>query len=81
MELAEPGDAMRPKARARYEELKKKFAEEEKRYNAEKKEIEKEAKKLEHERDVNRARDPNFDFAEAVLQIANGYLLWIKLPF
>ncbi len=70
VELAERGAAMRPESRARYEELQKKFAEEEKRYNAEKKEIEKEAKKLEHERDVNRARDPNFDFAEALLQIA-----------
>lgn len=32
--------------------------------------LEKEAKRLEHERDRNKARDPNFDFAEALLQIA-----------
>ena len=70
VELAERGAAMPPAVRARYEKLRQKFAEEEKRYNTEKKEIEKDAKKLEHERDVNRARDPNFDFAEAVLQIA-----------
>ena len=70
VELAERGAAMRPEARVRYEELRQKFVAEEKRYNTEKKEIEKEAKKLEHERDVNRAKDPNFDFAEAVLQIA-----------
>ena len=46
------------------------FAEEEKRYNAEKKDIEKQAKALEHERDVNRAKDPYFDYAEVLLQIA-----------
>ena len=69
-ELLERGAAMRPEARAKYEELQKKFAEEEKRYNAEKKDIEKDARKLEQERDVNKARDPNFDFAEVLLQIA-----------
>ncbi len=69
-ELLERGAAMRPEARAKYEELRKKFAEEEKRYNAEKKDIEKDARKLEHERDVQRAKDPNFDFGEALLQIA-----------
>jgi hypothetical protein len=47
-----------------------KLGDEEKRYNAEKKEIEQAAKKLEHERDVNRARDPYFDYAEVLLQIA-----------
>ena len=46
------------------------FAEEEKRYNAEKKDIEKQAKALEHERDVNRTKDPYFDYAEVLLQIA-----------
>ena len=69
-ELAERGPAMRPEARQRHEELLKKFAEEEKRYNAEKKDIEKEAKKLEHERDRNRDKDPYFDYAEVLLQIA-----------
>jgi hypothetical protein len=69
-ELLERGKTMQPEARARYEELRKKFAEEEKRYNAEKKDIEKDARKLEHERDRNKAKDPNFDFAEALLQIA-----------
>jgi Domain of unknown function (DUF4337) len=69
-ELLERGPVMRPEARAKYEELRGKFAEEEQRYNAEKKDVEKDAKRLEHERDVNRARDPNFDLAEALLQIA-----------
>ncbi len=69
-DLLERGGTMPPPVRAKYEELRGKFAEEEQRYNAEKKDIEKDAKRLEHERDVNRVRDPNFDFAEALLQIA-----------
>ena len=44
--------------------------EEENRYNTEKKEIEKEAKSLEKERDLNRRKDPYFDFAEVLLQIS-----------
>jgi hypothetical protein len=69
-ELAERGPAMKPEARQRYEALMGTFAEEEKRYNAEKKDIEKDAKKLERERDVNRDKDPYFDYAEVLLQIA-----------
>ena len=69
-QLVERGPVMRPEARAKYEELQKKFAEESKRYGEEKKEIEKDAKKLEHERDVGKAKDPNFEFAEVLLQIA-----------
>ena len=69
-ELAERGPALRPDARQRYEDLLKNFAEEEKRYNAEKKDIEKDAKKLEKERDHNRDKDPYFDYAEVLLQIA-----------
>ena len=61
----------RPAAdRAKLESLAKTFADEEKRYNTEKKEIEKEARALEHERDVNRDRDPYFDYAEVLLQIS-----------
>ncbi len=40
------------------------------RYNTEKKEIEKEAKHLEHERDLYRGKDPYFEYAEVLLQIA-----------
>ena len=69
-ELLERGAAMPPGARAKYEALRAQFAEEERRYNTEKKDIERDAKRLEQERDVNRARDPNFDFAGALLQIA-----------
>ena len=70
VELAERGAGMVPEARQQYEALLAEFAAETKRYNTEKKDIEKDAKKLEHERDVNRQRDPYFDFAEVLLQIA-----------
>jgi len=70
VDLVERGNLMKPEAKERMESLLKKMGEEEARYNAEKKEIEQEAKKLEHERDVNRNRDPYFDYAEVLLQIA-----------
>jgi hypothetical protein len=67
--LAEPG-ALKGAERQKFEALAKKFGEEEKRYNSEKKDIEKDARKLEHERDRNRDKDPYFDYAEVLLQIA-----------
>jgi len=70
VELAERGAGMAPETRQQYEALLAEFTAETKRYNAEKKDIEQDAKKLEHERDVNRHRDPYFDFAEVLLQIA-----------
>jgi len=70
VELAERGADMVPEARQQYEALLAALTAETKRYNTEKKDIEKDAKKLEHERDVNRQRDPYFDFAEVLLQIA-----------
>ena len=69
-ELFERKDSMRPEVKERFENLLKKMGEEESRYNTEKKEIEKEAKKLEKERDLNRAKDPYFDYAEVLLQIS-----------
>ncbi|MBI4638865.1 MAG: DUF4337 domain-containing protein [Candidatus Rokubacteria bacterium] len=68
-QLAVPSSGRGPE-RPHLEALARKFAEEEKRYSAEKKDIEKDAKKLERERDVNRDRDPYFDYAEVFLQIA-----------
>jgi hypothetical protein len=56
--------------RAKYEALVGKYADEEKRMNADKKEIEQVARRHERERDVNQARDPYFDYAEVLLQIA-----------
>ena len=70
MELAERGANMTAEARKRTGSLLAQVTEEEKRYQSEKAEIEKEAKELEHERDLNRAKDPYFDFAEVLLQIA-----------
>jgi hypothetical protein len=70
IDLMERGSAMKPEVKERVEGLLKKMADEEARFNAEKKEIEKEAKKLEHERDVNRTKDPYFDYGEVLLQIA-----------
>ena len=70
VELAERGAGMAPEARQQYEALLAEFTAETKRYNTEKKDIEKDAKDLEHKRDVNRQRDPYFDFAEVLLQIA-----------
>jgi Skp family chaperone for outer membrane proteins len=68
-ELADAAAARGPR-QERLQALAKQFGDEEKRYNAEKKDIEKDAKKLEHERDLNRDRDPYFDYAEVLLQIA-----------
>src|SRR5262249_44692995 len=70
MDLAERGANMAPEVRQQHETLLAEFAAEAKRYGAEKKDIEQDAKKLEHERDVNRSKDPYFDFAEVLLQIA-----------
>ena len=70
VDLAERGASLAPEVRQQYAALLSDFAAEAKRYNAEKKDIEKDAKQLEHERDVNRKKDPYFDFAEVLLQIA-----------
>jgi hypothetical protein len=69
-DLMERGAAMRPEVRKHYESMLKKMGEEETRYGKEKKEIEEEAKKLEHDRDLNRSKDPYFDYAEVLLQIS-----------
>jgi len=63
-------EALKPEVRKRYEALLQETAKEANRYGLEKKGIKKEAEKLEHERDVNRSKDPYFDYAEVLLQIA-----------
>ncbi len=70
IDVVERGSGMKAEVKERVEGLLKKISEEEARYNVEKKEIEREAKKLEHERDVNRSKDPYFDYGEVLLQIA-----------
>jgi hypothetical protein len=67
--LADPS-ALTAGGRGKVEALVRQLTEEEKRYNVEKKDIEQSAKRLEAERDRNRDRDPYFDYAEVLLQIA-----------
>src|SRR5213593_361037 len=68
-QLAEPA-GVRGAERTKLETLAKRFGDEEQRMVADKKDIEKVARKLEQERDLFRARDPYFDYAEVMLQIA-----------
>jgi hypothetical protein len=68
-QLAEPS-TLKGAEREKYEGLLRKFADEEKRMNVDKKEIEPKAKAAEAERDLNQAKDPYFDYAEVLLQIA-----------
>jgi len=69
-QLVERGRAMSAQARDLYEKNRQVYAAEEKRYGEEKREIEQNAKKLEQQRDIGIAKDPYFDYAEVLLQIA-----------
>ena len=68
--LFDRGNTMNPAAREHYEALRKRFDDEAARYRDEKVKIEKDARKQEADRDVNNSKDPYFDFAEVLLQIA-----------
>jgi hypothetical protein len=70
LELAERGPAMSPEVRAKFEAQRNRLHEEVERYRKEKRDIETHARKLERERDMNRAKDPYFDYGTALLQIA-----------
>lgn len=61
---------LKPEVRQRYATLLKEMASQEERYGRERQEIEKEARRLEGERDIASSRDPYFDYAEVLLQIA-----------
>ncbi len=69
-DLFDRSSTMKPAAKKKYEELLNTFREAEGRENTEKKKIEVEAKRLEEERDRNMSKDPYFDHAEVLLQIA-----------
>ena len=69
-QIVERGDTMKPAALKHYKAEIQKVSGEEARLSKDKQAILVEAKKQEHERDVNRAKDPYFDFGEALLQIA-----------
>jgi hypothetical protein len=62
--------SMKPEVRERYATMLKKISDEELRYGVEKNKIEQDAKALESERDINRSKDPYFDYAEVLLQIS-----------
>lgn len=68
-QLAEPS-TLKGAEREKFDTLAKKFGDEEKRMNVDKKEIEPKARAFEAERDINQAKDPYFDYAEVLLQIA-----------
>lgn len=70
LDLLAIGDSLKPEAKKELEAAIARTKVEEQRYAAEKKEIEQKAKALERERDVNMAKDPYFDYAEVLLQIA-----------
>ena len=68
-QLAEPS-TLKGAEREKFAALAKKFADEETRMNVDKKEIEPKAKAAEAVRDRNQTKDPYFDYAEVLLQIA-----------
>jgi hypothetical protein len=69
-QLLERGSALKPEAKEQIESLMKKAGDEATRFALEKKGVEEEARKLELERDTYRAKDPYFEYAEVLLQIA-----------
>ena len=69
-QIVERGDTMKPAALKHYKAEIQKVSAEEVRLSKDKQAISVEAKKQEHERDVNRDKDPYFDFGEALMQIA-----------
>ena len=69
-DLQQWGASMKPEVREKYETMLRTISDEELRYNTEKKKIEQDAKGLELDRDINRSKDPYFDYAEVLLQIS-----------
>ncbi len=63
-------ETLKPEIKQRYETLLKQMGTQEERYGKDRKDIEKVARQLEHERDTARSKDPYFEFAEVLLQIA-----------
>ncbi len=68
--LSERCDTIKEESRHKYGRLLAELSNEEERYGTEKNKIQDEAKKLEAERDLNMKKDPYFDYAEVLLQIA-----------
>ena len=70
LDLAERGGSMTEEVRQKADALLAQLTQDEERYDREKKEIEGKAKASETDRDRNRAKDPYFDNAQVMLQIA-----------
>lgn len=70
LELAAHGATLTTEDKKRREDVRAKYQAKADRYAKEKEEIMAEVKKLEEERDVAARRDPYFDYAEVLLQIA-----------
>ncbi|MGD0280850.1 MAG: DUF4337 domain-containing protein [Dissulfurispiraceae bacterium] len=70
LDLLERGAGMKPEAKKRYEVILKDMRAQETRYGGEKEKIAEEAKHLEAERDQNLNKNPYFEYAEVLLQIA-----------
>jgi hypothetical protein len=68
--LAERGDTMKPAALKAYREKLAKVTAESARLIKDKEEITLKAREQEHERDINRDKDPYFDYGEVMLQIS-----------
>ncbi|SPF41656.1 conserved membrane hypothetical protein [Syntrophobacter sp. SbD1] len=69
-ELALMSESLKPESLEKIKAAIKAMGDQGSRYGEEKKEIEQEARKLEKERDLNRSRDPYFEYGEVLLQIA-----------
>jgi len=70
LDILDRGAVMKPAVKKKFEAMLADMRAEEARYKAEKVKIEEEAKLLEAERDRNLRKDPYFDYAEVLLQIA-----------
>ena len=70
IDLLERQGTLKPEIKKRLEAHLQKLGNEEKRFQVEKKGIKKEAEKFERTRDINQTKDPYFDYAEILLQIA-----------
>ena len=69
-EFMDRKDTMSNETKTEYEKLIKLLDDESSRYKTEKKDIEESAKRIEGVRDLNMAKDPYFDYAEVLLQLA-----------
>ena len=70
LQLENDGGNLSPDARKRLEQVRNKYRHKAEEYTHDKHEIKEKAEELEKERDLASRKDPYFDYAEALLQIA-----------